>query len=82
MRFHLVRKLIPGTLLMQGGHIDTHGHESVPIPEVEAGRGFPGVDLWLGGGGGWLTIGVGFCLVLLLIRAETGGFSVCTFELV
>ena len=49
MRFHLVRKLIPGTLLMQGGHIGTHGHEGVPIPEVEAGRGVPGVDLWLGG---------------------------------
>ena len=75
MRFHLVRKLIPGTLLMQGGHMGTHGHEGVPIPEVEAGRGFPGVDLWLGGGGGWFNFGVGFWLVHVLSGACAGGFS-------
>ena len=44
----------------------THGHESVPIPEVEASRGVPGVDLWLGGvkGGSILgsVFGRDFCL--------------------
>ena len=58
----------------------THGHEGVPIPEVEAGRGVPGVDLWLGGGGGWFNHGVGFGAGHLLIRVGTGGFSVCTFD--
>ena len=67
---------------MQGGHMGTHGHEGVPIPEVEAGRGVPGVDLWLGGGGGWFSFGVGFGAGDLLIRVGTGGFSACTFELV
>ena len=64
---------------MQGGHIGTHGHEGVPIPEVETGRGVPGVDLWLGGGGGWFSFGVGFGAGDLLIRVGTGGFSVCIF---
>ena len=58
----------------------THGHEGVPIPEVEAGRGVPGVDLWLGGGGGWFNHGVGFGAGHLLIRVGTGGFSVCIFD--
>ena len=44
----------------------THGHEDVPIPEVEASRGVPGVDLWLGGCGGWFNFGVDFCLIILL----------------
>ena len=36
----------------------THGHEGVPIPEVEAaGRGVPGVDLWLGGVKGGSILG-------------------------
>ena len=67
---------------MQGGHMGTHGHEGVPIPEVEAGRGVPGVDLWLGGGGGWFNHGLGFGAGFLLVRVGTGGFSVCTFVLV
>ena len=39
----------------------TQGHEGVPIPEVEAGRGVPGVDLsldlWLGGVKGGSILG-------------------------
>ena len=42
---------------MQGGHMGTHGYEGVPIPEVEAGRGVPGVDLWLGGVKGGSVLG-------------------------
>ena len=45
--FKLVRRVIPGALLAWGGHRDTHGHEHVLILEVEAGRGVPGVDMWL-----------------------------------
>ena len=57
----------------------THGHEGVPIPEVEAGRGGSRGRFMVGRGGGWFDFGVGFGAGFLLVRVGTGGFSVRTF---
>ena len=51
---------MPGALLAWGGHRVTHGHEHVLILEVEAGRGVPGVNMWLSGSSGGSNLRVGF----------------------